>query len=111
MDQIFADVGHVAGTHAMVISRIIGASLSEPHTSGTALRSCVCVSIYACLRPNTVNFKCAFKYFLKVEHPSHGTSLLVCHSSYGPTQHQRQATHRRYKITCRVEITSGKDRA
>ena len=35
---------------------IIGASLSEPHTSVTALSTCVC--IYACLdRPLTVNFK------------------------------------------------------
>ena len=111
MDQISADVGHVAGTYAMVILRIIGASLSEPHTSGTALRSCVCVSIYACLRPYAVNFKCAFKYFLKVERPSHGTSLLVCHSSYGPTRHQQQAARRLYKMTRRVEIASGKGRA
>ena len=37
---------------------IIGASLSEPHTSVTALRMRVC--IYACLdRPLTVNFKSA----------------------------------------------------
>ena len=33
-------------------TRLVGASLSEPHTSGTALRKCVC--IYACLRPYTV---------------------------------------------------------
>ena len=44
---MFADASHVAGTHAMVISQIIGASLSEPHTSGTALQKCVC--IYLCL--------------------------------------------------------------
>ena len=49
--------------------RIIGASLSEPHTSGTALRKCVYVRTYirACLRPYTVNFKCVFKYFPKIE--------------------------------------------
>ena len=37
---------------------IIGASLSEPHTSGTALRMCVCIfaCLLACLRPYTVNF-------------------------------------------------------
>ena len=46
---------------------MIGASLIEPHTSGTALRKCV--NIRACLQPYTVNFKCAFKYFLKIEHP------------------------------------------
>ena len=34
---------------------IIGASLSEPHTSGTALRKCV--NVRACLRPYAVNFK------------------------------------------------------
>ena len=28
-------------------SSVIGASLSEPHTSGTALRTCVCM--FACL--------------------------------------------------------------
>ena len=35
---------------------LIGASLSEPHTSGTALQKCV----HACLQPYTVNFKCVF---------------------------------------------------
>ena len=37
----------------------IGASLSEPHTSGTALRTCVCMSVclQVCLRPYTVNSK------------------------------------------------------
>ena len=37
---------------------LIGASLSEPHTSMTALRMCVCMSV--CLvyvRPYTENFK------------------------------------------------------
>ena len=46
---------------------VIGVSLSEPHTSRTALWKCVC--IYVCFRPYTVNFKCAFKYFRKIEHP------------------------------------------
>ena len=53
---------------------IIGASLSEPPTSMTALGTCVC--IYACLdRPLTV------KYFTKTECPhrvlqlSHGSEL------------------------------------
>ena len=38
----------------------LGASLSEPHTSVTALRTCVCmfVCLLACLdQPLTVNFK------------------------------------------------------
>ena len=35
---------------------LIGASLSEPHTSVTALRK-LCVCMYVCLRPYTVNFK------------------------------------------------------
>ena len=35
----------------------IEASLSEPHTSGTALWKCV--NVQACLRPYTVNFKWA----------------------------------------------------
>ena len=34
------------------ITPIIGASLSEPHTSGTALRKCV--NVRACLRPYKV---------------------------------------------------------
>ena len=48
-----------------VYGYLIGASLSEPHTSGTALRKCV-TYVLACLRPYTVNFKCAFKYFPKL---------------------------------------------
>ena len=49
----------------------IGASLSQPHTSGTALWKCVCIRmcLFACLRPYTVNFKCALKYFPKIECP------------------------------------------
>ena len=47
---------------------VVGVSLSEPHTSGTALQKCVCM--YLCLRPYTINVKCAFKYFPKIdEHP------------------------------------------
>ena len=34
---------------------VIGASLSEPHTSVTAFAEVVC--LYVCLRPYTVNFK------------------------------------------------------
>ena len=46
---------HVRGGSS-VSSCLIGASLSEPHTSVTSLRTCVCM--FACLdRPLTVNFK------------------------------------------------------
>ena len=50
---------------------IIVASLNEPHASETALRRCVCIrpTDRLCLRPYTVNFKCAFKYFPKIERP------------------------------------------
>ena len=34
--------------------KVIGASLSEPHTGETALRMYVCIYIYTCLRPYTV---------------------------------------------------------
>ena len=38
------------------VTKVIGASRSEPHTSVTALHTCVC--IYACLdRPLTEKFK------------------------------------------------------
>ena len=49
------------GVHYGVVYRsaceklVIGASLSEPHTSVTALAEIVCM--YVCLRPYTVNFK------------------------------------------------------
>ena len=89
---------------------VIGASLSEPNTSGTALHKCVCIC--ACLWPYIVNFKRAFKYFSKILCPHarwrtmqgycqsaasasqsedgsswsmHGSLLLVSLSSYGPT--------------------------
>ena len=60
---------------------IIGVSLSEPHTSGTSLRRCVCIYMTdrPCLRPYTVNFKCTFKYFPKIERP-HG-NVLGCWSA------------------------------
>ena len=43
----------------IVCVRLVGASLSEPHTSVTALRTCVCmyVCMSVCLRPYTENFK------------------------------------------------------
>ena len=44
---------------------LIGASLSKPHTSGTALRKC---NVLVCLRPYTVNFKCVFKYLNVLMH-------------------------------------------
>ena len=50
----------------------IGASLSNPHTSATALQKCVCIltSLFACLQPYTINFKRSALYFRKLnEHP------------------------------------------
>ena len=49
-----------------IILWIIGASLSKPHTSVTALRKCVCMYL-AMDRPLTVNFMSAFKYFTKID--------------------------------------------
>ena len=40
--------------HFAKLGILIGASLSKPHTSETALCTCVYLSIYACLRPYTV---------------------------------------------------------
>ena len=40
---------------ATIHNGVIGVSLSDPHTSETAL--CMCVSIYTCLQPYTVTFK------------------------------------------------------
>ena len=45
---------------------IIGVTLSEPHTSVTALRTCTCMCMFACclLRPTTYRMS-TFKYFTK----------------------------------------------
>ena len=54
----------VLAWYTLMCFRLIGASLSEPHTSVTALSTCVC--IYVCLdRPLTVNFKWAHSKFAK----------------------------------------------
>ena len=100
----------------IVATVIIGASLSEPHTSGTgtALRRCVCIR--PCLRPYTVNLKCAFKYFPKIERPRahvqrrrltwmHGTLLLVCHSSYGLTINGRLLADRTKLEHCGASVS------
>ena len=44
---------------------IVGASLSEPHNSRTALGKCVCMLV--CLQPYTVNFKSALNIFRKFD--------------------------------------------
>ena len=66
----FADIrGYLSPWYYVCTKAIlIGASLSEPHTSGTAFWKCVC-NVLVCLRPYTVNFKCSFKYFSKTERP------------------------------------------
>ena len=60
--EIYGEGGTVYSTIDGLGEPLIGASLSEPHTSGTALRICVCMfaCLLACLlaylRPYTVNF-------------------------------------------------------
>ena len=39
----------IVRVHRIIYSGLVGASLSEPHTSVTALCMCVCVSMLACL--------------------------------------------------------------
>ena len=51
----FVNVRKVCFEHRSACRKFVGASLSEPHTSVTALRTCVCM--LACLRPCTVKFK------------------------------------------------------
>ena len=60
-------------TNCSLIGYITGTSLSEPHTSRTALQV-VCVCLLVCLWPYT-NFRCAFKYFPKIECPRAMCSL------------------------------------
>ena len=59
MDGFIAAVGHTIAVGSSKVRFLVGASLSEPHTSGTVLQKCVNVHTYirACLRPYTVNFK------------------------------------------------------
>ena len=47
---------------------MVRVSLSELHTSRTALRKCVC-NVLVCLQTYIVNFKSVFKYFPKSERP------------------------------------------
>ena len=111
---------------------LIGVSLSEPHTSGTALRKCVC-NVRACLWLYTINFICAFKYFPKIEGPrapyqvkgnaGHAGLLPECsvgnrsgdswyltfgwHSTYGPTINGRLLADRTKLYTPSSEIALG----
>ena len=59
LDLFSADCQKVTHQHTAckLFFLIIGASLSEPHTSMTALVEVVCM--YVCLRPYTINFKWA----------------------------------------------------
>ena len=68
------------------VTLLVGVSLSEPHTSGTALRKCVC-NVLLCLRLYTVNLKCSFKYF-ECPRPSSctaGTVVLLGYSQSAAT--------------------------
>ena len=61
---------------------LVGTSLSEPHTSVTALRTCVYVCLSVCLWPYTENVKLALLNFIitKIELHVHGVwSLSVTH--------------------------------
>ena len=52
----------------LALINIIGVSLGEPHTSVTALRTCMCM--FACLLGPTTYRKfqmSAFKYFMKID--------------------------------------------
>ena len=101
---------------------LVGASLSEPTLAGLYCTD-VCVYDWPCLQPYTVNFKCAFKYFLKIERPralawqcwaaarvqrwqplrrrlkfKDARHLISGLSQQLRTNHQRQAARRPYKI-------------
>ena len=49
------------------LQSVIGASLSEPHTSVTALRTCVCMLAYLLAAIYRKIQMSTFKYFLKID--------------------------------------------
>ena len=67
VDSTLYSLQQIVATYKFQVYIMFGVSLSEPHNSRTALRKCV--NVRACLEPYTVNFKCMFKYFPKIEHP------------------------------------------
>ena len=116
---------------------LIGAHSGLPHTSGgTELWRCVC-NVHACLWLYTVNFKCAFQNFPKIERPralyqvkgnaGHAGLLPECsignrsgdswyltfgwHSTYGPTINGRLLADRTKLYTPSSEIALGNGRA
>ena len=61
-----------------------GAILSEPHTSGTALRKCVNVS--ACFWPYTINFKWVHSNISRrTISPAQSSARSSAHEGYGPS--------------------------
>ena len=64
--------------------KMIGASLSEPHTSRTALRKCVNVS--ACFWPYTINFKWVHSNISRRSiSPAQSSARSSAHEGYGPS--------------------------
>ena len=77
---------------AKLVNTLIGASLSEPHTSVTALRTCVCM--LACLdRPLTVNFKWAYFTKIDVKHGEASGGLLSECNIGDPKRRQLKLKH------------------
>ena len=80
---------------------LLGRAWASPTVAGLHCAD-VCVYDRPCLRPYTINFKCAFKYFPNIEHPCAlawqcRATARVQHWQLR-TDHQQQAAHRPYKI-------------
>ena len=104
--------------------KLVGASLSEPHTSMTALCMCVCMlaCLFVCLWPYTVNFKQAclnisqrrnvLRLIVGEALPSERSVGMkkprVSNARMATADHgrQQQAAHRWYKLHTVVEFAS-----
>ena len=99
------------GEHRYKCNHVIGASLSEPHTSAARLHcTCVCVAMLVCLQPYTVNLnECIYNYWARplttarVQCRHHrakmtevGTDMATSGLCFFTMDHQQQATHRWY---------------
>ena len=63
--------------------RCLGRAWASPHTSGTALRKCVC-NVLVCLWSYTINYKCALKCLnVLVQLVGHGNAGLLLECSVG----------------------------
>ena len=71
------------------VAMVIGASLSEPHTSVSSMHTCVCM--FACLdQPLIVNYMSAFKILHEDQHHH----LEACEGLTVRVQHQRPERRR-----------------